>query len=72
MSATGPALSQAVERRGGEGYGAVFSLLNLAFALGILGGPLLGSALADRAGTLAALLALAAGLALYVIPVRRA
>jgi multidrug resistance protein len=72
MSATGPALSQAVERRGTENFGTVFSLLNLAFALGILGGPLVSSALAEAGGTLAALLAVALGLVLYVIPVRRA
>lgn len=72
MSPTGPALSLAVERGGSQSYGGVFSLLNLAFALGILGGPLVGSALAQAGGTLAALLAVALGLALYVIPVRRA
>lgn len=70
MSATGPALSRAVERRGGGSYGSVFSLLNMAFALGMLGGPLLGSLLADAAGTGVAMLALGAAQALYLWPVR--
>lgn len=72
MSSTGPALSRAVERLGGESYGTVFSLLNVAFALGMLAGPLLGSVLADAAGVGAAMCVLAAALALYVMPVRAA
>lgn len=72
MSATGPALSRAVERLGGGAYGSVFSLLNMAFALGMLGGPLLGSLVADAAGTGAAMLALGAAQALYLWPVRAA
>jgi predicted MFS family arabinose efflux permease len=68
MSPCGPALSRLVERKGGTAYGSVFSLLNITFSLGIMVGPMLGSALADLVGLRAAMALLAAGFACYLVP----
>jgi len=71
MSPCGPALTRLVESRGGTAYGSVFSLLNIAFSLGIMTGPLAGSALTDLLGLQAAMAILAAGLLLYLVPLAR-
>jgi multidrug resistance protein len=68
MSPCGPALAGHVERKGGADFGSVFSLLNIAFSLGLMAGPLLGSALTDLLGLKVAMGALSAGFALYLIP----
>ena len=68
MSPCGPALTRRVESRGGTAFGSVFSLLNIAFSLGIMAGPLAGSALTDLLGLQAAMAILAAGLLLYLVP----
>lgn len=59
MSPCGPALASTGERLGGSNFGAMFSLLNIAFALGMMAGPILGSALAQAFGLTAALTVLA-------------
>jgi len=65
MSPTGPALAGHVERRGGTDFGSVFGLLNIAFSLGLMVGPLLGSTLADHLGLKGAMGILALGFVLY-------
>jgi len=71
MSPTGPALAGHVERKGGTAFGSVFSLLNIAFSLGLMVGPLLGSALTDLMGLKLAMAALAAGFLVYLAPLAR-
>jgi len=70
MSPTGPALAGHVERRGGADFGSVFSLLNIAFSLGLMVGPILGSALTDLAGLKVAMGGLSGVFLLYLIPLR--
>jgi MFS family permease len=55
-----------VERKGGTDFGSVFGLLNIAFSLGLMVGPLLGSALTDRLGLKPAMGLLAVGFVLYL------
>lgn len=43
MSPASPALADAVERLGSSSFASVFGLLNLAYAIGMLAGPFLGS-----------------------------
>ena len=71
MSPTGPALAGHVERKGSTDFGSVFSLLNIAFSLGLMVGPLLGSALTDLMGLKLAMAALAAGFLVYLAPLAR-
>lgn len=59
MSPCGPALAARVEGQGRADYGAVFSLLNVAFSLGMMAGPMAGSVLTDLVGLRAAMGAVA-------------
>jgi DHA1 family solute carrier family 18 vesicular amine transporter 1/2 len=68
MSPAGPALGRRVERMGGAAFGSVFSLLNVTFSLGVMVGPILGSALVDLVGLKATMAILAAGFAAYLLP----
>jgi MFS transporter, DHA1 family, solute carrier family 18 (vesicular amine transporter), member 1/2 len=68
MSPCGPALSRLVERKGGTAYGSVFSLLNITFSLGLMAGPMLGSALEDLVGLNLAMGILAAAFVGYLVP----
>lgn len=68
MGPCGPALSRLVERKGEAAYGAVFSLLNITFSLGIMAGPMVGSALEDLVGMAPALAILALGFLAYQLP----
>jgi multidrug resistance protein len=68
MSPCGPALAGHVERQGRKDFGSVFSLLNIAFSLGMMAGPLLGSALTDLVGMKVALVVLSCAFFLYLIP----
>ena len=67
MSPCGPAAAGHVEAKGGTSFGSVFSLLNVAFSLGMLIGPLVGSVLTDLAGMNAAMEILAAAFAGYLL-----
>jgi len=67
MSPTGPALAGHVERKGGTDFGSVFSLLNIAFSLGLMAGPILGSALTDLVGLRTAMGIVAAAFGLYFL-----
>ena len=55
MSPVSPAMADAAERLGTSSYGSVFGILNFAFALGMMVGPLVGSALVQLLGIRAAL-----------------
>ena len=50
LSPTLPDLADAADRRGGDGYGAAYALSNMAYAIGMLLGPLLGGALMQVLG----------------------
>jgi predicted MFS family arabinose efflux permease len=68
MSPCGPAVAGHVEGKGGSDFGSVFSLLNIAFSLGLMAGPMLGSTLTDQVGLAPAMAVLAAGFVLYLAP----
>ncbi len=70
MSPCGPALAGHVEGKGSTDFGSVFSLLNIAFSLGLMVGPVVGSALADLAGLKAAMGLLAVAFLLYPLALR--
>lgn len=55
MSPASPALADAVARMGSDSYASVFGILNLAYAVGMMVGPLLGSAAVETLGIRAAL-----------------
>lgn len=71
LSPVSPGLADAVERMGSRSFGGVFSLVNIAYAVGMMGGPLLGSALVEAAGIRGALVAIGAAFALYLVPLAR-
>jgi MFS family permease len=71
LSPVSPGLADAVERMGSRSFGGVFSLVNIAYAVGMMGGPLVGSALVEAAGIRGALVATAALFALYLVPLAR-
>jgi len=50
MSPSSPAVADAVERMGSDSYGSVFGILNIAYAVGMMAGPLLGSAVVQALG----------------------
>jgi multidrug resistance protein len=50
LSPASPAMADAVERMGSDSYGSVFGILNIAYALGMMAGPLLGSAVVQVLG----------------------
>jgi MFS family permease len=68
LSPVSPGLADAVEAMGTRSFGSVFSLVNVAYSVGMMGGPLVGSALVEAAGIRGALVATAALFALYVVP----
>ena len=61
---TMPVLAEAVERIGDRAYGTAYAIFNGAYAVGLMIGPVIGSAIAERAGLP---LALAAFGASYVL-----
>ncbi len=71
LSPVSPGLADAVERMGSRSFGGVFSLVNIAYAVGMMGGPLVGSALVEAAGIRGALVATGALFALYLVPLAR-
>ena len=56
MSPASPALADAVARMGSDSYASVFGILNLAYAVGMMVGPLLGSAAVQALGIRRALI----------------
>lgn len=71
MSPSSPGVADAVERLGSADYGAGFSVLNIAYALGMMAGPYLGSLLAEAFGFKAALASAAVAIGAYALVVRR-
>jgi len=71
MSPASPAVADAVERMGSASYGSVFGILNIAFALGMLAGPLVGSAMVQWLGIRPALAVLGLGFGAFALRVRR-
>lgn len=59
LSPASPALADAVERMGSQSYASVFSILNVAFAAGMMAGPFVGGALSSLLGLRAALVVMA-------------
>jgi MFS family permease len=56
LTPTLPELADAVDRRGGGGYGAAYAIFNVAYSVGMMAGPVLGGLLADAVGLSATLL----------------
>lgn len=71
MSPVSPGLADAVESMGSRSFGSVFSLVNVAYAVGMMLGPLLGSALVEAGGIRVALVATGALFAAYLLPLAR-
>ncbi len=71
LSPVSPGLADAVEAMGSRSFGSVFSLVNVAYAAGMMGGPLFGSALVEAVGLRGALVATGGVFALYLVPLRR-
>ncbi len=68
MSPVSPGLADAVEAMGSRSFGSVFSLVNVAYAVGMMVGPLVGSALVEAGGIRVALVATGALFAVYLVP----
>lgn len=71
MSPVSPGLADAVEAMGSRSFGSVFSLVNVAYAVGMMLGPLVGSALVEAGGIRVALVATGALFAVYLLPLGR-
>lgn len=71
MSPVSPGLADAVEAMGTRSFGSVFSLVNVAYAVGMMAGPLAGSALVEAVGMRGALAATGVAFALYLVPLGR-
>ena len=71
MSPVSPGLADAVEAMGSRSFGSVFSLVNVAYAVGMMVGPLAGSALVEAVGLRGALVATGVVFALYLVPLGR-
>ncbi len=71
MSPVSPGLADAVEAMGSRSFGSVFSLVNVAYAVGMMVGPLAGSALVESVGLRGALVATGGVFALYLVPLAR-
>ena len=70
LSPVSPAMADAAERLGTSSYGSVYGILNFAFALGMMAGPLVGSALVQLVGIRAALAVLGLGCGAFALRVR--
>lgn len=68
LSPVSPGLADAVEAMGSRSFGSVFSLVNVAYAVGMMVGPLAGSALVEAVGLRGALVATGVVYALYLVP----
>jgi multidrug resistance protein len=71
LSPASPAMADAVERMGSDSYGSVFGILNIAYALGMMAGPMLGSALVQSLGLRAALVGMGLAFGLFAVQVKR-
>ncbi len=71
LSPASPAMADAVERMGSDSYGSVFGILNIAYALGMMAGPLLGSAVVQVLGIREALGVMGLAFGAFALRVRR-
>jgi len=65
MSPVSPAVTDAVERMGSSHFGTVFALINFAYAVGTMAGPLAGSIGVELIGLRATLVVIGAGFGSY-------
>ncbi len=66
MSPSSPAVADAVEKTGSASFASAFSILNIAYAVGMMVGPLVGSALVQGIGLQAALMVVGLGFGAYI------
>jgi MFS family permease len=71
LSPASPAMADAVERMGSDSYGSVFGILNIAYALGMMAGPLVGSALVEAVGIRQGLVGMGLAFGAFALLVRR-
>jgi multidrug resistance protein len=71
MSPASPAMADAVERMGSDSYGSVFGILNIAYALGMMAGPMLGSAAVQVLGIRPALAGMGLAFGAFALRVRK-
>ena len=70
MAPCGPGVAEAIEQTGRSDFGSGFAVLNIAYAVGMVVGPFLGSALVEAAGIRVAFVVLAVGYAAYGFALR--
>jgi MFS transporter, DHA1 family, solute carrier family 18 (vesicular amine transporter), member 1/2 len=71
MSPCSPAVADQVERLGSQSFASAFSILNLAYSVGLMVGPLLGGALVQGLGLPLALGLCGLGFGSYLLATRR-
>ena len=71
MSPSSPAVADAVEKTGSTSFGSAFSILNIAYAVGMMVGPLVGSALVQLLGLQRALTLVGLGFGSYILATRK-
>jgi MFS family permease len=71
LSPASPAMADAVERMGSDSYGSVFGILNIAYAVGMMVGPLLGSAVVQTLGIREALVGMGLAFGAFAFRVRK-
>ena len=71
LSPASPAMADAVERMGSDSYGSVFGILNIAYAVGMMAGPLLGSAVVQTLGIREALVGMGLAFGAFALRVRK-
>ncbi|MCC6130588.1 MAG: MFS transporter [Acidobacteria bacterium] len=72
ISPASPGLADAVEKTGSRSFGSAYSLLNVAYSVGMMAGPFVGSALASLIGLPASLIVVGIVFGLYSILLSRA
>lgn len=70
MSPCSPAVADQVERQGSQSFASAFSILNLAYSVGLMVGPLVGSALVQGLGLPVALGLAGLGFGAYLLATR--
>jgi multidrug resistance protein len=70
MSPCSPAVADQVERLGSQSYASAFSILNLAYSVGMMVGPLVGGALVEALGLRLALGIAGLGFGAYLLAAR--
>lgn len=70
MSPTSPAVADQVERQGSQSFASAFSILNLAYSVGLMVGPLVGGALVQGLGLPVAMGLCGLGFGAYLLATR--